>query len=96
LPGFLVSAASHAPQIALSVILGLATGAISVGIAITAFPHFQQRSQAMALWAGVDNHQAPSNARWPSLSRLNSGLGISFMGAPAELRRKVPPCCQDD
>ncbi len=49
-PGFLTGAASHAPQIALSVLLGLATGAISLGIAITAFPHFQQRSQAMALW----------------------------------------------
>jgi hypothetical protein len=48
-PGFLAGAAAHAPQIALSVILGLATGAITLGIAITAFPHFQKRSQALAL-----------------------------------------------
>jgi len=49
-PGFLASAASHVPQIALSVLLGLTGGALSLGIAITAFPHFQQRSQGMALW----------------------------------------------
>ncbi len=31
-------------------LLGLALGALSVGIAITAFPVFRQHSQAMALW----------------------------------------------
>jgi hypothetical protein len=49
-PGFLTSAASHGPQIAASVLLGLATGALSVGIAIVAFPHLRERSEAMALW----------------------------------------------
>jgi hypothetical protein len=49
-PGFLVNAAAHAPQIALAALLGLATGALSVGIAITAYPVFSQCSQAMALW----------------------------------------------
>ena len=49
-PGFLVNAAAHAPQISLSVLLGLAVGALSLGIAITAFPVFRQYSQAMALW----------------------------------------------
>jgi hypothetical protein len=49
-PGFLVSAAPHAPQIALSVLLGLVSGALPVGIAITAYPHLQRRSLAMALW----------------------------------------------
>jgi hypothetical protein len=49
-PGFLVNAAVHSLQISLSVLLGLALGALSVGIAITAFPVFRQYSQAMALW----------------------------------------------
>ena len=49
-PGFLVNAAPHSLQISLSVLLGLATGALSVGIAIAAFPVFRRYSQAMALW----------------------------------------------
>ena len=49
-PGFLVNAATHSLQISLSVLLGLATGALSVGIAITAYPVFRQYTQAMALW----------------------------------------------
>jgi len=49
-PGFLVNAAPHALQIALGALLGLAIGALSTGIAITAFPIFRQYSQAMALW----------------------------------------------
>jgi hypothetical protein len=49
-PGFLVNAATHSLQLSLSVLLGLATGALSVGIAIAAFPVFRQYSQAMALW----------------------------------------------
>jgi hypothetical protein len=49
-PGFLLSAAAHSQQIGLSVLLGLAAGALSVGIAITAFPVFRQYTQAMALW----------------------------------------------
>jgi len=49
-PGFLVNAAPHALLIALGALLGLAIGALSTGIAITAFPIFRQYSQAMALW----------------------------------------------
>ena len=49
-PGFLVNAAPHSLQISLSVLLGIATGALLVGIAIAAFPVFRQYSQAMALW----------------------------------------------
>jgi hypothetical protein len=49
-PGFLVSAAAHSQQIGLSVLLGLATSALSLGIAITAFPAFRQYTQALALW----------------------------------------------
>jgi hypothetical protein len=49
-PGFLVNAASHAQQLGLAALLGVATEALWVGIAITASPIFGQRSQTMALW----------------------------------------------
>jgi hypothetical protein len=49
-PGFLASAAAHWQQIGVSVFLGLVTGGIFVGIAVTTFPIFRQYSQAMALW----------------------------------------------
>jgi hypothetical protein len=49
-PGFLVSAAPHATQIAIAVLLGLVEGAIPVGIAIVAFPLFRRHSNAGGLW----------------------------------------------
>lgn len=49
-PGFLVSAAPHATQIAISVLLGLVEGAIPVGIAIVAFPLFRRYTSAGGLW----------------------------------------------
>ncbi len=49
-PEFLVNAASHSRQIGLAVLLGLVTEALWVGIAITAFPIFCQRTRRMALW----------------------------------------------
>jgi Domain of unknown function (DUF4386) len=49
-PGFLVNAASHSRQLGLAALLGIATEALWVGIAITAVPIFGQRSQTMALW----------------------------------------------
>jgi hypothetical protein len=49
-PGFLVNAAPHSLQIGLAALLGLATEALWVGIAITAFPIFWPRAPAMALW----------------------------------------------
>jgi hypothetical protein len=49
-PGFLVNAAPHASQIALAAVLGLAAGALSLGIAIIAYPVFRPYSQSMALW----------------------------------------------
>ena len=49
-PGFLVTAAPHATQIAVAALLGVAAGALTVAIAIAAFPIFKQYSHAMALW----------------------------------------------
>lgn len=48
--GFLVNAAAHPLQISLSVLLGLAIGALPVGTAIAAFPVFRRHTEAMALW----------------------------------------------
>jgi hypothetical protein len=49
-PGYLVNAAAHPLQVGLSVLIGLATGALAVGIAIAAWPVGRQHSQTMALW----------------------------------------------
>ena len=48
-PGFLVNAASHSDQIGLAALLGPIIEAMWLGIAITAFPIFCRRSQAMAM-----------------------------------------------
>lgn len=49
-PGFLANAAANSLQVSFSVLIGLVTGALSVGIAIAALPVFRQYSRAMALW----------------------------------------------
>lgn len=49
-PGFLENAAANAPQIAIAVLIGIALGAVSIGMAIVAWPVLRQRSQAMAMW----------------------------------------------
>ncbi len=49
-PGFLLNAAPNSRQIGLAVLLGLVTEALWVGIAITVFPIFCQRTRRMALW----------------------------------------------
>jgi hypothetical protein len=48
-PGFLVAAAAHAQQIGLSVLLGIILGALSIVMAIIAFPIFRQHSGRLAL-----------------------------------------------
>jgi hypothetical protein len=49
-PGFLVGAAAHARQIGLAALLGLITGALPLGIAITAWSIFARRSRTLAPW----------------------------------------------
>jgi len=49
-PGFLVNAAAHPSKMALAALLEIVTGALSIGVAVTAFRAFRQSSQAMALW----------------------------------------------
>ena len=49
-PGFLVNAASNSTHLSMAVLIGLAAGACSIGIAIAAWPTLHRRSQAVALW----------------------------------------------
>jgi hypothetical protein len=49
-PGFLVNAAAHSMQVSIAALLGLMLGALSLGIAIAAFPVLRQSSYALALW----------------------------------------------
>jgi hypothetical protein len=49
-PGFLANAAGSALQVRVAVLLGLANGALTVGIAIAAWAVFRRYSEAMALW----------------------------------------------
>ena len=49
-PGFLENAAAHATQVSMGALLLLATGVVSLGIAITAYPVFRRHSRALALW----------------------------------------------
>jgi hypothetical protein len=49
-PGFLVQSAAHANAISVAAVLGIASGALSAGIAIAAWPVFRRHSEAMALW----------------------------------------------
>lgn len=49
-PGFLVNAAVHPLRVSLTVVVGLGTGALSIGIAVAALPVFRRYSQSMAFW----------------------------------------------
>ena len=49
-PGFLENAAAHPTRMGLAALIGLAPGALSVAIAITALPLIRRYSGAMAYW----------------------------------------------
>lgn len=88
-PGFLVSAAPHATEIAVSALLGLVEGALPVGIAIAAFPLFRRHSNAAALWLLV---LASVGLAGAVLEQLNVMCMLSLSEAyaaanPAELER---------
>jgi hypothetical protein len=48
-PGFLVNAAPHALRVGISALLGIATGALAMMIAISVWPVFKKHSERMAL-----------------------------------------------
>jgi len=49
-PGFLVNAAAHSLNLSLSALVGIATGAIALGVAITTFPVLRRLSEPFAFW----------------------------------------------
>lgn len=49
-PGYLVNAAAHPLNLSFSTLVGIATGAISLGIAITAYPILRRLGEPYALW----------------------------------------------
>ena len=49
-PGFLVNAAMHPLNLSLSALVGIATGILILGVAITAFPMIRRHSESLALW----------------------------------------------
>lgn len=82
-PGFLVNAAAHPLHVSLAVLLGLAAGALSVGIAIAAWPVFRRHSPAMALWFLALAVVGFSLAAFESISNL-SLLSLSQAYASAD------------
>jgi hypothetical protein len=67
---YLVNAAAHAQQLGLGALLGLAMGALSVGIAIAVWPLLVERSRRMALWFVVLAAVGLSSAALESLTVL--------------------------
>lgn len=49
-PGFLIAASGNASKIALSALVGVAMGLVSIGVASLVYPIFRQRSQSLALF----------------------------------------------
>ena len=49
-PGFLVNAAPHSLQVALAALVGLAGGALSLGVVVVAWPVLRSAARASALW----------------------------------------------
>lgn len=104
--GFLENAAAIAFQVKLAVFLLFANGALTIGIAIAAFPLLREHSYSMALWFLVFSviwfcMQAVDNAHILSMLSLsqqftdagasNAELFQAFGAAALLLRFDVPP-----
>jgi len=87
-PGFLESAAEHSNQIAVSVLLGIATGAISIGIAIAAYPYFRSHSQSLSLWFVA---LAVANFSVAAVENMN----VLSMVSLSEMYAKASPASHD-
>jgi hypothetical protein len=92
-PGFLVQSAAHANEISVAAVLGIASGALSVGIAITAWPVFRRHSEAMALWLfaiGVSALLANVIEQSQTLSMLALGKAYAAAnGADGDVFRRI-------
>lgn len=82
-PGFLVGASQRPIEVGLAAVLGLALGAIGIGIAIVAYPVFRAHSRAMAMAlfaaaivvAGLHAAESIANLSMLSLSQAYAKAG---------------------
>lgn len=92
-PGFLVQSAAHANEISVAALLGIASGALSVGIAIAAWPVLRRHGEAMALWLfaiGVAAFVANIVEQTQTLSMLQLGKAFAAAnGADGEVFRRI-------
>jgi len=92
-PGFLVQSAAHANEISIAAMLGIASGALSLAIAIAAWPVFRRHSEAMALWllaVGVAALLANVIEQTQTLSMLALGKAYAAAnGADGEIFRRI-------
>jgi hypothetical protein len=92
-PGFLVQSAAHANEISVAAVLGIASGTLSVGIAIVAWPVLRRHSEAMALWlfaVGVVALVANMIEQTQTLSMLALGKAYAAAnGVDTDLFRRI-------
>jgi hypothetical protein len=92
-PGFLVQSAAHADAISVAALLGIASGALSVGIAIAAWPVFRRHSEAMALWlfaVGLAAFVANIVEQTQTLSMLSLGKAYAAAnGVDGDIFRRI-------
>jgi hypothetical protein len=86
--GFLANAAGRALQVRLAVLLSLANGALTLGIAIAAWPVLRRCSEAMALWflaLGVVGFSVLAQENISVLNMLSLSEEYAKASAPQEL-----------
>ncbi len=92
-PGFLVQSAAHANEISIAAMLGIASGALSAGIAIAAWPVLRRHSEAMALWLfaiGIAAFVANIVEQTQTLSMLQLGNAFAAAnGADGDVFRRI-------
>lgn len=84
-PGFLENAAGSSLQLSVAVVLWFVTGALSIAIAITAWPVFRQYSSTMALWflsLGVVSFSLLAVENATVMSMLSLSQAYAAAGAP--------------
>jgi hypothetical protein len=84
-PGFLETAAGSSLQISVAVVLWFVAGALSIAIAITAWPVFRQYSPRMALWfvsLGVVSFSLLAVENATVMSMLSLSQAHAAAGAP--------------
>lgn len=87
-PGYLVNAAAHPLNLSFSALIGLATSAITLGIAITAFPVLRRKGEPYALWLlgiAIANFAVSAAEQIALLSLLSLSNAYTTAAAPDEV-----------